>query len=119
ENLIKVTRMSVYSRYVLMSLVFALPLQGQDAWSTYRGNSQRTGCTDGKPGPAKPEILWVEKSEEHFIAAPVPVGDRVYASSISGFNVPTLYLFDTAPQAKKRSVWTKSAPVLKLPTVSS
>jgi outer membrane protein assembly factor BamB len=96
-----------------------MPLQAQDAWSTYRGNSQRTACTDGKSGPTKPEVLWVEKSEEHFIAAPVPVGDRLYASSISGFNVPTLYLFDTAPQAKKRSIWTKGAPVLKLPTVSS
>ncbi len=112
--------MIAHLRYVLVLLALALPsLQAQEAWSTYRGNSQRTGCTDGKPGPVKPEVLWVEKSAEHFIAAPVPVGDRLYASSLSGFNVPTIYLFDVNPQAKKRTLWTKSAPVLKLPTVSS
>jgi hypothetical protein len=91
----------------------------QEPWATYRGNAQRTGCTDGKAGPAKPEVLWVHKSADHFIAAPVPVGERLYVSGISGFNVPGAYMLDTNPSAKQRAVWSKSAPVLKQPSVSS
>src|SRR5262245_56666769 len=92
---------------------------GQEAWATYRGNSQRTGCADGKAGPTKPDVLWVHKSADHYIAAPVPLGQRLFVSGISGFNVPGIQMLDVNPQAKQRAVWTKSAPVLKFPTVSS
>src|SRR5439155_19944656 len=54
-------------------------------WSTYRGNPQRTGHTDGKAGPANPKVLWAFKSKEHFIASPVPQGDRVYVSGVGVF----------------------------------
>ena len=37
-------------------------------WATYRGNPQRTGNTDNKPGPDKPAVLWVLKSHDHFVA---------------------------------------------------
>lgn len=94
-------------------------VSAQEPWATYRGNSQRTGNTDGKAGPKKGEVLWVQKTLDHFIAAPVPVGDRLFVSGISGFNVPGVYLLETAADAKKRVAWNKTAPVLRLPTVSS
>ena len=40
----------------------------------------------------KPDVLWVHKSQDHFIAAPVPVGEKLYVSSINGFNVPSIGL---------------------------
>ena len=46
--------------------------QAAEPWTTYRGNLQRTANTDGVAGPAAPKVLWVFKSQEHFIAAPVP-----------------------------------------------
>ena len=35
-------------------------------WTTYRGNAQRTGNTDGKPGPASPAVLWVHPEQGAF-----------------------------------------------------
>jgi outer membrane protein assembly factor BamB len=103
----------------LYTLIAASTLQAQDPWSTYRGNAQRTGCTDGKAGPAKPDVLWVHKAQEHYIASPVPVGERLFVSSISGFNAPAISLFETSAQARQRVTWSKTVPVFKLPTVSS
>src|SRR5438876_1187023 len=89
------------------------------AWSTYRGNPQRTGNTDGLPGPAAPRVLWVHKSQDHFIAAPLPAGDRLYVSGLGAFNVSTFYCLAADPKAPKRVLWTKTTPYLKLPTVST
>lgn len=88
-------------------------------WATYRGNPQRTGNTDGAAGPAAPRVLWAVKSQEHFIAAPVPLGDRLYVAGLGGFNVPTLHCLAAGPNATPRTAWTKTTPLLKLPTVSS
>jgi outer membrane protein assembly factor BamB len=93
--------------------------QQPEAWSTYRGNAQRTGNTDGKMGPAAPKVLWVLPSRDHFIAAPVVHGDELYISGLGAFNVSTFYCVNTDPKAQKRVRWTKSTPYLKLPTVSS
>ncbi|MBX9579918.1 MAG: PQQ-binding-like beta-propeller repeat protein, partial [Gemmataceae bacterium] len=89
-------------------------------WATYRGNPQRTGNTDGKPGPNPPAVLWALKSQDHFVAAPVPVGDGVYVSGLGGFNRPTVSLFPlVAKGPAPKPVWTQSAPYLKLASVSS
>jgi outer membrane protein assembly factor BamB len=90
------------------------------SWATYRGNPQRT-ASDGKAGPAKPTVLWVHKSMEHFIASPVPAGDRLFVSGLAGFNNPNFSCLATDPKvaAEKRVVWSKTLPILKLPTVSS
>src|SRR5262249_23493166 len=88
-------------------------------WTTYRGNAQRTGNTDGKAGPAKAKILWVMKSKDHFIASPVPYKQRMFVSGLGFANAPTLSSLDIAPKATKRTAWSKSLPALKLPTVSS
>ncbi len=88
-------------------------------WSTYRGNPQRTGNTDGKAGPAKPDVLWAHKAQDHFVAAPVPLGDRLFVSGFSGFNAPTLLALSTDPKAARRIAWSKGIPLFKLPAVSS
>ncbi len=95
------------------------PLLAVEPWATYRGNVERTGCTDGKPGPAAPKVLWAHKAREHFIAAPVPHGKHLYVSSLGAFNVAHFSCLDTDPAAKTRILWSKSTPYLKLPTVSS
>ncbi len=86
--------------------------------STYRGDSRRTG-SDGKDGPASPKVLWVWKSSDHFIAAPVAAKDQLFVSGLGGFNIPVLTCLNVDPKADKRVVWTKSTPYLKLPAVSS
>ncbi len=112
--------MIAHYRYTLALILIVGALHAQEPWATYRGNAQRTGCTDGKPGPAKPEVVWVHKSADHFIASPVPVGDRLYVSGIAGFgNVPSVLMLETSLMPKQRTAWSKTAPVLKMPTVSS
>src|SRR5262249_31457806 len=59
------------------------------------------------------------KSQDHFIASPLPVGDRLFVSGLGAFNVSTFYCLATDPKAGQRVAWTKSTPYLKLPTVSS
>ncbi len=103
-------------------LALAAPALAADPgpWATYRGNPQRTGNTDGKPGPATPAVLWAVRSQDHFVASPVPVGDKVLLSGLGGFNRPTISLFPLTPAgAKVEPVWSKTAPVLKLASVSS
>jgi outer membrane protein assembly factor BamB len=90
-----------------------------EPWSTYRGNLQRTGNTDGLAGPAAPKVLWVHRSHEHFIAAPVPAGDRLYVSGLGAFNVSTISALAVDPKSLQRVIWSKTTPYLKLPTVNS
>src|SRR5262249_9115762 len=104
---------------VLGLFVMASRASAVEPWATYRGNSERTGCTDGKPGPAAPKILWVFKSKEHYVASPVPHGKRLFVSSLGAFNLARFACLDTEPAAQTRTLWSKSAPYLKLPTVSS
>jgi len=89
------------------------------AWTTYRGNPQRTGNTDGKAGPLMPKVLWAMPATEHFIASPVPHGDHLYLPGVGAFNVSTFYCIATDPAAKQRKAWGKTTPLLKLPIVSS
>jgi outer membrane protein assembly factor BamB len=102
-------------------LASSLQLQAQtpEPWATYRGNAQRTASTDGQPGPAAPKILWTLKSKDQYIAAPVPVGNRLYVSGLGAFNLGNFACLSTDPAAKTRTLWMKTTPYLKLPTVSS
>jgi outer membrane protein assembly factor BamB len=92
---------------------------GAEPWSTFRGNPQRTGNTDGRPGPAQPKVLWALKSPEHFVASPVVFGDRLFIAGLGAFNASSFHCLAVDPKAAQRTLWTKSAPFLKLPTVSS
>jgi outer membrane protein assembly factor BamB len=90
-----------------------------EPWATFRGNLARTGNTDGLAGPANPKVLWVLKSTENFIAAPVPFDNRLYVSGLGTFNVSSVHALNTGPGAKERVAWSKTTPTLKLPIVSS
>lgn len=94
-----------------------LPAAG--AWPTHRGNPQRTGNVDGQSGPTTPKVLWVYRAQEHFVASPVPSGDRLIVSGLGAFNVSTLHCLAVDPKATERKVWSKSTPYLKRPTVCS
>src|SRR5262245_41310755 len=94
-------------------------LSAAEPWQTYRGNPERTGSPDGQAGPAAPKVLWVLPAKDHFVASPVPAGDRVYISGLGPFNVPTFYALALDPRASQRVLWGKTTPYLKLPTVSS
>ncbi len=91
----------------------------QEPWATYRGNPQRTGNTDGKPGPASANILWVLKSKDHYVAAPTPAGDRIFVSGLGAFNLASFACLSLDPKAGNRVLWSKATPYLRLPTVSS
>ncbi len=112
-------------RSLLVSLCVLCVLRGETRaadpgpWATYRGNPQRTGNTDNLAGPDKPAVLWAVKSMDHFLAAPVPVKDSIYVSGVGAFNRPTITLYPLAPKAPTQATWTKSAPYLKLASVSS
>ena len=86
-------------------------------WATYRGNSARTGNTDGRAVPDQPVVLWAVASQDHIIAAPVPVGDSLYVSGFGAFNRPTIALYPTIDG--KKPLWSRSAPYLRLASVSS
>lgn len=102
-------------------LIAASTASALEPWATYRGNPQRTGCTDNVAGPATPKVLWALKAKEHFVAAPVPAGDKLLVSGLGAFNVGTFFCLNTESKtpADKRVLWSKSSPFLKLPTVSS
>jgi outer membrane protein assembly factor BamB len=86
---------------------------------TYRGNPQRTGCTDGTAGPVAPKVLWVYRSQDHFIASPLPADNQLFVTGLGAFNVSTLYSLATDPKAANRVLWKKSTPYLKLPSVNT
>ena len=100
----------------VLGACLAAPAQ---SWTTYRGNPQRTGNPDGKPGPATPTVLWSMESKEHFISSPVVAGDRVFISALGTLNAGTFYCLSADPSAKQRILWTKLPPFLKQPSVSS
>lgn len=105
---------------LIVCLLLAGVLRAEDAgWTTYRGNPQRSGCADGLSGPTSPKVLWHWQTTEHFIASPVPHGDRLFVSGLGGFNAPRFYCLDTTPKPANRVVWSKTVPVIKQPTVSS
>ena len=97
----------------------AAPAAAVEPWATYRGNPQRTGHTDAQAGPGSPKVLWVHKSKDHYIASPLPVGDRLFVSGLGAFNVASFACLSTESKAKERVLWSKTTPYLKLPTVSS
>lgn len=101
--------------------IASVVLAADDPWATYRGNARRTGNTDNLPGPATPNVLWWLKSEEHYVASPVPSGDGLLFASIGAFNKPSVQHFAGNPKDPKsvKPTWGKTAPFLKLPIVSS
>lgn len=107
---------------ILILLLPTIAIADDAPWSTYRGNARRTGNTDGKAGPTStPQVEWAMKSDEHFVASPVPAGDSILFSAIGAFNRPNVMSFALNPKDGKavKPTWNKTAPFLRLPTVSS
>jgi outer membrane protein assembly factor BamB len=92
---------------------------GAADWPTFRGNPQRTGNVDGKPGPEKPKVLWVYKSLDHFIASPVPAGDKILIAGVGVLGPGSFDALAAEPKGDKQLAWSKKAPWLKLPSVSA
>jgi outer membrane protein assembly factor BamB len=88
-------------------------------WPTARGNPQRTGCIDNQAGPATPKILWVLKSQDHFLATPVPGNGRLHIAGLGAFNVATLSALPLEASGTPTAIWSRTNPLLKLPVVSS
>ena len=63
--------------------------------------------------------MWVFKSQEHFIASPVPSGETVIFSALGAFNRPNMMALPINPKKGIEPVWVRTSPYLKLPTVSS
>ena len=103
---------------MLTSLVGGV-CEARAEWPMARGNAQRTGCVDRRPGPTKPKVVWAFKTQEHFIGSPVPFVDRLYAPGLGTFNTGTFHCFSTATETDQRVLWSKAAPFLKRPTVCS
>jgi outer membrane protein assembly factor BamB len=101
---------------IILGLCIGSTIHADEPWSTYRGNSQRTGNTDNKPGPFQPNVLWFVKSKDQFLSSPVPAGNRLLVSGLGALNTAYFACLDTDPKAAKRVVWT---PELTQATVSS
>ncbi|QEL17314.1 PQQ-binding-like beta-propeller repeat protein [Limnoglobus roseus] len=106
-------------RTILLGMLLTTAVRADDPWATYRGNPQRTGNTDGMAIPDSPKVLWAIKSNDHFIAAPVPVGENLYLSRLGAFNQPHLGLFPRTAAGEPKAVWSKAVPYLRLASVSS
>lgn len=118
----RVVALLVIGLYLLDNLLGGSAAPAADnpalAWPTFRGNPQRTGNVDGKPGPDKPKVLWVFKSPDHFISSPVPAGDRLYVAGIGAIGSGSFNTLALEPKGDKQLLWSKGAPWLRLPSVS-
>jgi len=105
------------SAWTALALLLAwLPTARAD-WLTYRGNPQRTGNIDGQPGPQAPKILWAYRSQEHFVASPVPGAKALYVPGLGAFNTGVFHSLAMEAGAPRRVLWSKLAPYVKRPTV--
>lgn len=111
---------SVLSLFLLCALCDSVVSTSSAAdWPTARGNPQRTGCVDNQAGPASPKVLWAFKSQDHFIASPVPGTDRLHVSGLGAFNVASVLALPLEPKGNPAPLWMKSTPLLKLAVVSA
>jgi len=88
-------------------------------WTTARGNPQRTGNVDDLPGPKAPNILWIHKAQDHFIASPVPGPKALYVSVMGTLNTGSFHALNLSSGAADRVMWSKTVPFIVRPTVSS
>ena len=93
------------------------------AWTTFRGNANRTGRVDELSGPIDGNALWVFKAKRtktvQFLSSPAVVGNRLYISAAVGsvFSVHgATYCIDTD---KNEVVWEKNSeiPIFSSPAV--
>ena len=63
--------------------------------------------------------MWVFKSQDHFIASPVPGTDRLHVAGLGAFNVASVLTLPLEPKGNPVPLWTRSTPLLKLAVVSA
>lgn len=103
---------------LLLAASFSPAFTPADAeWTAHRGGPARTGNIDGKPGPVRPTVLWVQHSKEQYLAPLSVGGDRLFATVMGPFNSGGIRAFDL--NEAKAPIWSKGAPGIKLPTVGS
>ncbi|MBC8373244.1 MAG: PQQ-like beta-propeller repeat protein, partial [Planctomycetes bacterium] len=86
-------------------------------WPTHRGNTERTGNRDGSQGPEMPNVLWVYKSPEHFVASVVPGKKAIFVGGLGAFNTGVFHAISSDQRPTERVIWSKIAPYVKRPTV--
>ena len=86
-------------------------------WPTHRGNTERTGNRDGSQGPEMPNVLWVYKSPEHFVASIVPGRNTILIGGLGAFNTGVFHAISSDQRPTERVIWSKIAPYVKRPTV--
>ena len=87
-------------------------------WPTGRGNPQRTGNLDDKPGPAAPKVLWVYKSAENFVGPAVPTSSQLYVSALGAFNSTAVRSLSLEEAPANRERWSLAGGTfLKMPIV--
>ena len=93
------------------------------AWTTFRGNANRTGRVDGLSGPIDGNALWVFKAKGartvQFLSSPAIVGNRLYIGAVAGsvFSVRgATFCIDTD---KNEVVWENKSeiPIFSSPAV--
>ena len=93
------------------------------AWTTFRGNANRTGHVDELSGPIDGNALWVFKAKGtktvQFLSSPAVVGNRLYIGATVGsvFSIHgATYCIDTD---KNEVVWEKKSdiPIFSSPAV--
>jgi outer membrane protein assembly factor BamB len=112
-------RRLLYSLCVLGLVAIRTQAAEPGPWATYRGNTARTGNTDNRAGPDKPVLQWAVKSQDHFVASPVPVAEGICLTGFGAFNRPTIVVLPLEGKNSPQPAWSKSAPYLKLASVSS
>src|SRR5687767_6363752 len=109
--------MKIGSVTLLAALAFGGSSVTAADWPTARGNPQRTGNVDGKPGPKAPKVLWVHESTDQYISTGSPDGTSIFIPALGTLNSGVIAALATDPAASgKRVTWSKSQPSLKLPT---
>lgn len=102
---------------IIAALAVAGAAAAQVTWPTFRGNNARTGAVQDKVFIEKPKVIWSYKAPEHFVATPVPAGDRLIIAGLGAFNAPQVRALSLDAQTADRVLFTKTSPLIQHPTV--
>ncbi|MBL7220101.1 MAG: PQQ-binding-like beta-propeller repeat protein [Phycisphaerae bacterium] len=111
------TRVMASASLVLAIASASMAADPEWVWPTHRGNTERTGNLDGSQGPQMPNVLWVYKSPEHFVASIVPGSKSIFVGGLGAFNTGVFHAISSDQKPTERVTWSKIAPYIKRPTV--
>ncbi|MDP6543894.1 MAG: YdjY domain-containing protein [Phycisphaerae bacterium] len=111
------TRVIASASLVLAIASSSMAADPEWVWPTHRGNTERTGNRDGSEGPETPNVLWVYKSPEHFVASVVPGKKSIFVGGLGAFNTGVFHAISADQKPAERVTWSRIAPYIKRPTV--